>query len=142
MRAGAYSALAGGLAVLFASAAAKADGMKRVDGGKPLAIPAPAMTPKPQPKAYTPPGICNWCGCQGGPGYRVIIGKFKDECARRRDLKNWCGSPVDGSRCAYEGNWFGTGRWPPNEAYLCPPPLTQASLVKKCSLEPGRPDAM
>jgi len=59
-------------------------------------------------EAQTRPN-CNWCGCQGGPGYRGPNG----QCVAYPDLTVVCGNPPD-SRCRYEGNQSGPGRWPPN----------------------------
>lgn len=50
-------------------------------------LPLPALAAK-----------CDWCGCRGGPGYRMPNGK----CAGRRALRRVCGDPPS-TRCTFEG---------------------------------------
>jgi hypothetical protein len=50
---------------------------------------------------------CNWCGCQGGPGYRSRAG----QCVSWRELNQTCS---DRAKCNYEGNRTERGGYPPN----------------------------
>lgn len=62
---------------------------------------------------------CNWCGCAGGPGYRVTdavptqYARYIGRCIGHRELVRVCGDPPT-TYCQYEGNLRGTGEAPAN----------------------------
>jgi hypothetical protein len=64
-------------------------------------------------------GYCNWCGCKGGPGYRIQesagprYARQFGKCVSHRDLARICGTPPT-THCAYEGNRDLPGASPPN----------------------------
>jgi len=64
---------------------------------------------------------CNWCGCKGGPGYRVGLTveprnqRLVGQCVSHRDLNIVCGTPPT-IHCVYEGNRDRAGGTPPNAA--------------------------
>ena len=45
--------------------------------------------------------LCNWCGCRGGPGWRIhATGK----CASHKQFDKACGNPPDPAKCTDEGS--------------------------------------
>lgn len=44
-------------------------------------------------------GSCNYCGCRGGPGWRI---KKTGQCASKKSLAKQCGSPPSERLCTKE----------------------------------------